>query len=157
MTKQFCVILAMLAVMSLSGFAQSGPSIEGVWKITEQTINGRTLEGEKLGVGFHIYTKGYFAVVRESGEPPRRPVGEVTSKTTMAQIMAAWGPFVSQLGTYRVSGDQLIGTILVAKNPADGKREEGIQKFSLDGDILTLETTGVRQGRAIRLKFVRVE
>ena len=158
MTIRLFFGVIVLAFSLSVGLAQSKPSIEGVWRITEQTINDRTLQGEKLGAGFHIYTKGYFAVVRETGESPRPGAGEISTATTAAQLIAAWGPFVAQMGTYKVSGDRLIGTILVAKNPENMKGDSGMQKFTIQGDTLTLEPAEIKPGaRVIRLKLIRVE
>ena len=153
------MLLISIVVPASSDKQGSGPSeagIQGVWRVVEQTINARTLTGQNLGVGFHTYTNGYFVAVRESDIPPR-PV--VTDDSNAAQLLAAYGPFVAQFGTYRVSGDRLTSQILVAKN-ADNTGQTGDQQFRLDGTTLILTSPyppAPPGARNIVLKMVRVE
>jgi hypothetical protein len=161
MTGRLRVIAAVLVVAFLSVGAQQQPSrptsIQGVWRVVEQTINDRTLAGEGLGLGFHIYTAGYYAVVRESGTPPRPDVGNVDGATA-AQLLAMWGPFVAQFGTYEISGDRLTERTLVAKNPSNMKEAAPTsRRITLEGNTLTTEPDGTTDGRRITLKMVRVE
>ena len=61
-----CGAIVPMLVLSTTifGAAQTQPAtpnvIIGVWRVVEQTINGRTLTGDQLGIGYHIWTKGYF-------------------------------------------------------------------------------------------------
>ena len=153
------VVVAIVLVWSVSGqqrTVQRSP-IQGVWRAVEQTINERTLKDTQIGVGYHIYTDRFFAVVRETGTPPRPNVGNA-DEATVAQLMAGWGPFVAQIGTYETSGDQLSSVILVAKNP-DATGRKGVERFTLTGNTLTLEPAEpVPAGaRSIRMRLVRVE
>src|SRR5437773_250133 len=117
MTSRFRLVAVIVVVAGVSVGAQQRPAqtrLQGVWRVVEQTINERTLAGEKLGLGYYIFTGGYYAVVRESDVPPRPDVSDVTTATG-AQLLAMWGPFVAQIGTYELSGDRLLQRILVAK------------------------------------------
>jgi len=102
--------------------SSSQPSIKGVWRAVEQTINDRTIKDANLGVGFHVYTDGYFAVIRESGTPPRPPAP--VENATAEKLMAAYGPFVAQFGTYQVSGD-VISEITLARPRTAGSVARG--------------------------------
>ena len=152
----------MVLVVAWSSLGAQRPApqanIEGVWRAVEQTISGRTLRGENLGVGFHIYTKGYVAAVRESGTPPRPP-SPGDSTATAAQLLAAYGPFVAQFSSYKVSGDRLTHHILVAKNPDNmGLLQDS--RFRVEGDTLILSgpyDPPPPGARTIVLKMVRVE
>ena len=151
-------LCALLLTLSVGAQQPPQPSIKGVWRVVEQTINERTLKGDQLGVGYHIYTDKYYAAVRESDVPPR-PQAEDLSKATASEIIAMWGPFVAQLGTYEISGDRIIHTTIVAKNPANQRDQGGPgQRFRIEGNTLITEpvqrVTGQRQ---ITLKMVRVE
>lgn len=135
--------------------SSSQPSIKGVWRAVEQTINDRTIKDANLGVGFHVYTDGYFAVIRESGTPPRPPAP--VENATAEQLMAAYGPFVAQFGTYQVSGDVISETTLVAKNP-ERAGQSGKERFKIEGNTLLLEPAEpLPGGRIVRLRLVRVE
>lgn len=155
----FVVCAAVAVAMSLAAQdrSTSAPraSIQGVWRAVEQTINDRTLKDGSLGVGFHIYTGRHFAAIRESGVPPR-PSAPVENASA-AQLMAAYGPFVTQFGTYEVSGDLITETVLVAKNP-ENAGNSSTRRFRIEGNTLIIEPVERRPGaRSITLKFVRVE
>ena len=160
------VVVAAVAVSTSLIAGQAEPrrsdtpkSIEGVWRVVEQTINDRTLRGDQLGVGYHIWTKGYYCAVRESDVPPRPNVTD-TDAASAAELRAAWGPFVAQLGTYKLSADGLSSaTTLVAKNPSNmGQSRVAQGRMRLDGETLVAEPADPnREGRRITLKMVRVE
>lgn len=151
----FCGVLV---AFSVAAQQRPQPAIKGVWRVIEQTINDRTLKGHQLGVGYHIYTDKYYAAVRESDVPPRPNVQD-PAKATAGELLAAWGPFVTQLGTYEISGDRIVHHALVAKNP-DNQRSAGGpgQRFKIEGDMLVLEPIQrVAGARQITLRMVRVE
>lgn len=160
MTKRIAGVSLCGLLLTLSVGAQqpTKPSIKGVWRIVEQTINQRTLKGDQLGVGYHIYTDRYYAAVRESDVPPR-PQAEDPNKATARELIDMWGPFVAQLGTYEISGDQIIHTTLVAKNPVNQSDKGGPgQRFRIEGNTLITEPVQRVPGqRQITLKMVRVE
>jgi Lipocalin-like domain len=137
---------------------QQVPPVYGVWQVVEQTIDGRTVSGVNLGLGFHVYTPKYFAVVRESGTPPRAVVDNAETATA-AQLLAAWGPLVAQVGTYEISGDQVTERVLVAKDAA--YMQPGgtavVRRYRLEGNTLTIEPSRDGGGRNVTLKLLRVE
>ena len=137
---------------------QQVPPIYGVWQVVEQTSDGRTLSGASLGTGFHVYTPKYFAVVRESGTPPRSAVNNADTATA-AQLLAAWGPFVAQIGTYEMSGDLVTERVLVSKDvanmPSNGSGV--VRRYRLEGNTLTIEPPREAGARNVMLKLIRVE
>ena len=153
------VVITILTSLSVHAQRPAAPerSIQGVWRVIEQTLNEQTLTDEKLGVGYHIYTPGYYAAVRESGPPPRPDVPDI-DKASKDDLLAAWGPFVTQLGTYKVVDDVLSFTSLVAENTGQMTGRGASQRIRFEGETLVLEpvqrTPGARQ---IDLKMVRVE
>lgn len=157
------VLTAGIAAVGISGAVQeralptgqTSTSIKGVWRAVEQTINDRTLKDGSLGVGFHVYTDGYFAAVRESDVPPR-PAAPADNATA-AQLLATYGPFVAQFGTYEVAGDMITETVLVAKN-VEAAGRSNTRRFRIEGNTLITEPVRRTPGtRAITLKFIRVE
>lgn len=155
-------------VMAVSG-AQTRPEtvspVYGVWQVVEQTSDGRTLSGSNLGLGFHIYTPKYFAVVRESGSSPRpradnadRAADRAADGATAAQLLAAWGPFVAQAGTYEMTGDLVTERVLVAKDVANMQPSaETVRRYRLEGNTLTIEPSRDAGARGVTLKLIRVE
>ena len=153
---------AVHAVGSAQTKPQTVPPVYGVWQVVEQTSDGRIASGSGLGLGFHIYTPRYFAVVRESGTPPRPRLGgnsTVTADTaTAAQLLAAWGPFVAQVGTYELAGDLITERVLVAKDVASMQSAgaETVRRYRLEGNTLTIEPREAK-GAGVTLKLIRVE
>src|SRR6187551_1445437 len=77
-----CWPLPVLGAVSLAQTKpQQVPPIYGVWQVVEQTIEGRTLSGVNLGLGFHVYTPKYFAVVRETRALPREALDNPDTAT----------------------------------------------------------------------------
>jgi hypothetical protein len=79
---------------------------------------------------------------------------------TAAQLLAVFAPFVAQFGTYEVKGDQIISTVLVAKDPRTmGQR--GVRQFKIENDTLftwpVTDTSGNTMGKPNELKWERVE
>jgi hypothetical protein len=140
---------------------QTVPPVYGVWQVVEQSSDGKIASGSSLGLGFHIYTPRYFAVVRESGTPPRPQLGgaATTADTaTAAQLLAAWGPLVAQVGTYELAGDLITERVLVAKDVANMQAgsAETVRRYRLDGNTLTIEPREAKTG-GVTLKLIRVE
>ena len=74
-------------------------------------------------------------------------------KATPEQLVAMWGPFVAQFGTYEIKDDVLTLTILVAKNKGKSGLKQ-IERFKFQGDTLITEPI---RAKPITLKLVRVE
>jgi len=152
-------LLPVLGAVSLAQTKpQQVPPIYGVWQVVEQTVDGRTLSGATLGLGFHVYTPKYFAVVRESGALPRVALDNPDTATA-AQLLATWGPFVAQVGTYEMSGDLVTERVLVAKDVANRQsRGDGVvRRYRLEGNTLTIEPSRDGGGLNTTLKLIRVE
>ena len=155
MAKRLFVVVAVLIFNGSVIQGQAKPSIQGVWRVVEQTINDRTLKDATLGVGFHIYTARHYAIIRETGVPPRMPAP--IDNASAAQLMAAYGPFVAQFGTYELSGERMSETILIAKNP-ELAGQSSVRQFQFEGNTLVTEPIERTPGaRSITLKMVRVE
>src|SRR4029077_4136125 len=122
--------------------AQSAPgSIQGTWHIVEATIGGpggRTIPfGDRPNLTI-ITAKHYSRVEVQSDGP--RPVLADVSKASADELRAAWGPFVSEAGTYEVAPGGLITMRPIAsKNPAImGPGVFITYAYKLEGDTLSL-------------------
>ena len=79
MAKRSFVIATVVLIAGLSVAAQqprpSQPSIQGVWRVVEETAGGRTITDPNLG--FIIHTAKHYALVRETGNRPRPDVSDL--------------------------------------------------------------------------------
>ena len=116
-------------------------SIQGVWRIVEATIGGpggRTIAfGERPNLT--IITARHYSRVEVQADGPRPILADV-AKASADELRAAWGPFVSEAGTYEVTPGGLITMRPIAsKNPAVmGPGVFLTYAYKLDGDTLTL-------------------
>ena len=138
-------------------------SIQGVWRIVEARIGGpagRTIPfGERPNLT--IITAKHYSRVEVQADGPRPVLADV-AKATADELRAAWGPFVSEAGTYDVTPDNLITMRPVAsKNPAImGPGVFITYAYTLDGDTLSLTQQRNQNGpiaNAFTLKLTRVE
>jgi len=163
--RLFCAAVCVALVGGQGVAAQSArtSSIQGVWRAVEAKISGpgaRTIPfGERPNLT--IITAKHYSRVEVQADGPR-PILPDVAKATADELRAAWGPFVSEAGTYEVTAGNLITMRPVAsKNPAVmGPGVFITYSFTLDGDTLTLTQQRNQNGpfaNPFTLKLVRVE
>jgi hypothetical protein len=154
--------VAFLSSQRIAGQA-TRESIQGVWRIVEATIpgpSGRTIPfGERPNLT--IITARHYSRVEVQADGPR-PILPDVAKASADELRAAWGPFVSEAGTYEVAPGGVITMRPVAsKNPA--VMGPGIfitYSYKLDGNNLLLTQQRNQSGpfaNPFTLKLVRVE
>jgi hypothetical protein len=138
-------------------------SLKGVWRIVEATIGGpggRTIAfGERPNLT--IITAKHYSRVEVQADGPRPILADV-AKASADELRAAWGPFVSEAGTYEVTpGDVVTMRPIASKNPAVmGPGVFITYSYKLDGDTLSLTQQRNQNGpiaTPFTLKLVRVE
>jgi len=144
--------------------AQSTPkTIQGVWQIVEAVLSGpqaRTISFAGQPNMTIITAKHYSRVEIQAAGP--RPILSDVAKATADELRAAWGPVVTEAGTYELTPD---GTItmrpIASKNPAVmGAGVFITYSYKLDGDSLTLTQVRNQAGpyaNPFSLKLVRIE
>ena len=161
------VLFAALTVglLTSQGSAQQPPrqSIQGVWRIVEATISGpgaRTIAfGDRPNLT--IITARHYSRVEVQSDGPRPVLADV-AKASADELRAAWGPFVSEAGTYEVApGGVVTMRPIASKNPAImGQGVFITYAYKLDGDTLSLTQQRNQNGlfaNPFALKLVRVE
>ena len=161
------VLFAALSVGLLLGegtHVQSArTSLQGVWRIVEATIGGpggRTIAfGERPNLT--IITARHYSRVEVQADGPRPILADV-AKASADELRAAWGPFVSEAGTYEVTpGDLITMRPIASKNPAVmGPGVFLTYAYTLDGETLSLTQQRNQNGpfaTPFMLKLVRVE
>jgi len=138
-------------------------SIQGVWRIVEATISGpgsRTIAfGDRPNLT--IITARHYSRVEVQSDGPRPVLADVATATA-DQLRAAWGPFVSEAGTYEVApGGVITMRPIASKNPAVmGQGVFITYSYKLDGNTLSLTQQRNQNGlfaNPFALKLVRVE
>ena len=161
------VLFAALSVGLLLGegtHAQSArTSLQGVWRIVEATIGGpggRTIAFSERP-NLTIITARHYSRVEVQADGPRPILADV-AKASADELRAAWGPFVSEAGTYEVTpGDLITMRPIASKNPAVmGPGVFLTYAYTLDGETLSLTQQRNQNGpfaTPFMLKLVRVE
>jgi len=138
-------------------------SIQGVWRAVEATITGpgaRTIAfGDRPNLT--IITARHYSRVEVQSDGPRPILADV-AKASADELRAAWGPFVSEAGTYEVApGGVVTMRPIASKNPAVmGQGVFITYAYKLDGDTLSLTQQRNQNGlfaNPFALKLVRVE
>jgi hypothetical protein len=161
------LLFAVLSVGLLSGPRVAGQaakeSIQGVWRIVEATISGPAARTIAFGdrPNLTIITAKHYSRVEVQADGPRPILADV-AKASADELRAAWGPFVSEAGTYELAPGALITMRPVAsKNPA--VMGPGIfitYLYKLEGNTLLLTQQRNQSGpfpNPFTLKLVRVE
>jgi len=138
-------------------------SIQGVWRILEATITGpgaRTIAFAERP-NLTIFTAKHYSRVEVQADQPRPILADV-AKASADELRAAWGPFVSEAGTYEVTpGNVITMRPIASKNPAVmGPGVFVTYSYTLEGDTLTLTQQRNQNGpfaNPFTLKLTRVE
>src|SRR5690349_8736482 len=85
------------------------PGIVGVWRVVDYTAGGRTSHPQP---GYWIFTARHFAMVMETRDDVKRSDVADPDSATARELLASWGPFAAQFGTYEIQGEVLTLHIL---------------------------------------------
>jgi len=163
--KRPMFVALIVAVLASQGTAaqSSAASIQGVWRIVDATVTGpgaRTIPfGERPNLT--IITARHYSRVEVQADQPRPILADV-AKASADELRAAWGPFVSEAGTYEVTAGSLITMRPIAsKNPAVmGPGVFITYSYTLKGDTLSLTQQRNQNGpfaSPFTLRLTRVE
>lgn len=135
-------VLLIVGVVGIA-FAQTAPSLQGAWRVTEVTVTGADASTNKSPQpGLFVFTKQHYSILTVNSASPRKSFGNAANpeKLTDAEKLArfaAWDEFTANSGTYEVSGSTLTIHPVVAKNP----QVMGVpqtREFKVEGKTLTV-------------------
>lgn len=146
------------ALLLTSGIARAqqksmpvkGP-LTGAWQVTKvQTpgSNARTVTNPQPGL--YLFTGKYFSIMMVMGDHPRpiHPTLPEVPKATPQEILAVYGPYVANTGSYEVSGDTLIMHPMVAKNP-ELMGGSVTYTFTIERNTLTMKMVKMTMGASV--------
>jgi hypothetical protein len=163
--KRLLFLTLSVGLLTSHGTAQQSTpaSIQGVWRVVEATISGRGARTIAFAdrPNLTIITARHYSRVEVQADAPRPILADV-AKATADELRAAWGPFVSEAGTYEVApGGFITMRPIASKNPAVmGPGVFITYAYKLDGDTLSLTQERNQNGpfaNPFALKLVRVE
>jgi hypothetical protein len=155
--------------------AQSQGSIQGVWRPVSRTIPATTNPGDRsdpfdyipvgtqtdLQPGLMIFTARHDSRTTDTATAPRPTTQEATpGKATVEELLARWGPFQANAGTYELSGSTLTLRLIVSKDPAGQHGTFVRLAVKMDGDRLWLTPVENVAGRivaGVTTEYVRLE
>jgi hypothetical protein len=120
--------------------AAVGSPIEGVWQIAEITSADATVAPLADPPSLYIFAGNHYSIMYVIGQLPR-PVFAAVDPTD-AEKLTAFDTFIANSGTYEVSGNTVVTTPVVSKNPnyMGGGRDQFA--FRVLADTLWLTNTG---------------
>jgi hypothetical protein len=133
----------LVAITAGLAVAQTPPSIQGAWRVTEVTVTGaNAASNTSPQPGIFIFTKGHYSIITVNSSAPRKALASPASpeKLTDAEKMArydAWNEFTANSGTYQVTGNTLTTNAVVAKNPGVMGTTQA-REFKIEGNTLIL-------------------
>ena len=133
-----------VSVAAVSARAQTPPSIQGVWRVTESVVTGANATTNKdPQPSLYIFTKQHYSIMLVRGTAARKDFGTAKdpARLTDAEKMAryeAWDPFTANSGTYSVSGNTVTWQPMVSKSPSVMAGPPITREFEIDGNTLTL-------------------
>lgn len=108
-----CTALGLFLCLSAAGQSKS---IQGVWKLNEQTSGGSTKVISQPSL--YLFTKKHYSLIYVPTDTPRAVVDDVT-KMTADELRATFvNGFIANAGTYEIKGGKLTMHPIVAKSPA---------------------------------------
>ena len=160
------LLVAALSAGLLASQATAQParaSIQGVWRVVEARISGPGARAIAFAdrPNLTIITARHYSRVEVQADAPRPILADV-AKASADELRAAWGPLVSEAGTYEVtSGSVVTMRPIASKNPAVmGPGVFITYSYTLDGDTLSLTQQRNQNGPFVNpftLKLMRVE
>jgi hypothetical protein len=135
------MLTAIVCVAILSAQTKSTP-LTGAWRVTKvQTTGANARTTSDPQPGLYLFTGSHYSIINVNSDGPRPDLPEDTSKAAAAQLLASWGPFTANSGTYEIKGDTVTFHPIVAKNPALMASHTALPRsFKIEGKTLTLIT-----------------
>jgi hypothetical protein len=144
--------LCALLLMSVIALAQQKSTpLTGAWQVTKVQMTGpnaQTITNPQPGL--YLFTGKYFSITMVMGDHPRpiHPTLPEVPKATAQEILAVYGPYVANTGTYEVNGGALIMHPLVSKNP-ELMGGSVTYSFEIQGNSLTLKMVKMSMGASV--------
>lgn len=151
MARSLALVIALsIPLASIAPSAQS-TGLKGAWRVVAITAaDGRTDMAPPPGL--YIFTERHYSVQRVITARPALP-----EKPSDAELLAAFGPFTANSGTYEVRGGRLTTTAMVAKNPNAMAGQSSTSELHFEGNEVVHVTSPNPGGGTTVTKLMRLE
>ena len=136
--------------------------IVGAWTVSSSASTdpeGVETTNDSPQPSLFIFTESHYSVTFVPGTEPREqfadgvwPMGDALP--TDEEQLAAYGQFVSNAGTYSISGSTITMDPIVAKHPNFMAQGTNVGEISIDGDTMTLNGEQGDNTTAVTLRRV---
>ena len=145
------LLCALLLTSGIAAPQQKSTPLTGAWQVTKVQMTGpnaQTITNPQPGL--YLFTGKYFSITMVMGDHPRpiHPTLPEVPKATAQEILAVYGPYVANTGTYEVNGGALIMHPLVSKNP-ELMGGSVTYSFEIQGNSLTLKMVKMSMGASV--------
>lgn len=144
-------LCALLLTTGMAPAQQESTSLRGAWQVTNVQMTGpnaRTVTNPQPGL--YLFTEKYFSIMMVTGDHARpvHPTLPEVPKANPQEILAVYGPYVANTGTYEVNGGTLVMHPIVSKNP-ELMGGSVTYSFEIQGNSLTLKMVKMSMGASV--------
>ena len=163
--KAGVIVVVLVLAASTWARAQTTPSLQGAWRVTEIVVTGANAATNKSPQpSLYVFTRQHYSIMTVNGTAPRKDFGtpKDPARLSDAEKMAryeVWDAFTANSGTYQVSASALTTRPLVAKNPGVMTGPVATREFRIVGNTLTLiqKSAAGQPASETRTTLTRVE
>lgn len=139
------VFFCLLVMLLLATAAAAQRSIQGVWKLTEQTSAGTTKTISQPSL--YVFTKKHYSIIYVASDTPREAIADL-NKATAEELRATFVTgFVANAGTYELKNGKVTFHPIVAKSPNIMKPGNwSTSAVTLNGNAMTLVSEANQAG-----------
>lgn len=128
MPRSLTIALALSALLASMAPRAQSHRLKGAWRVVAVTVaDGRTDSSPQPGV--YIFTDRHYSVQRVNAVRAALP-----EKPSDGELLAAFGAYTANSGTYEVHGTSLKTTAMVAKNPNAMAGQTSTSELTVEGD-----------------------
>lgn len=156
------VLCLLIALFLTASAAAQTKSIQGVWKLDEQTTTGPNAEKKVFSQpSMYLFTKKHYSIIYVSSDAPRAVIADLGAANADELRNIFVNSFIANAGTYDYKGGKLTMHVMVAKSPSFMQPDTWVSSAAkMNGNTMTLTTESSNTGPAANpttLKLTRVE
>jgi hypothetical protein len=151
MVRSLTIVLALSALLSSIGPKAQSHRLNGAWRVVAVTMaDGRIDTSPQPGL--YVFTERHYSMQRVNAVRARLP-----EKPSDGELLAAFGPYTANSGTYELKGTSLTTRAIVAKNPNAMGGQNGTAEVRFEGNTVVHVTSPNPGGGTTVTRLERLE